>query len=622
MNTQQKPIIIPKQRPRADKPRILDAPNIPVAFQDNDTPGLLPIRYLNDPVEVTLEVWAAAGPGFKYQLVWDGQNEGPEKEISIDDQPGGPLTLEIPVPLLTEGRHQVAYRTVNPVSLVENFSYEFDVVIDKTAPGSPALGVVEFPYQVADGLTAAELDEMGGTLIASIPGYTGMAKHDAIYINWGGSPVPVVHVNETDMGLEEVKVSFDREFLVGIGDGEKQIHYKVYDRAGNVSIDSNHLTVLLSLKEIPTDFPAPIIDPAVGTLVDFTEAQLGVQIDIPAYTDPAAGDQIRMFWGEDNPMAPVRLPEGNEDDDIVLSLRVPFETINQTPVGTVTISYEVTRDGKIIGRSLGSSIDVFLTLPITQPVHELIVQGTSVENPNIEDNFIDEDDYELNGRGIIKWNNDFQVSDNLNLYWGSQVKQQWYQIKFGDIQAQKDILIPIDNNIIKAQGTGAEVPVTFTVTRDGNPNTSKSPIQLVTVRSKEDLPGGSDGLDGPVFKLNAVGVIAPILNPDGAEVYVPPYLNIDTGQTLILNFSGFDDNNNLIEAANFTDSRGLDAQDEVNGYTFKVPYVNLRTICTGFAEATLRVEPVAGSNQSPVNSKLTRVPVHMLDSIELSCSIS
>ncbi|KPX39468.1 hypothetical protein ALP68_04303, partial [Pseudomonas ficuserectae] len=42
-------------------------------------------------------------------------------------------------------------------------------------------------------------------------------------------------------------------------------------------------------------------------------------------------------------------------------------------------------------------------------------------------------------------------------------------------------------------------------------------------------------------------------------------------------------------------------------------------ICTGFAEASYTVDPVEGSNQSPANSTVTRVIVHMLKPTDFTC---
>jgi hypothetical protein len=623
MQTPQKPIVIPKPYYSGNPPELQEheAPDVPVAFHDEDTPGLLPISTLNKPIAVTLKVWTAARPGYTYQLAWDDVLYGPEKKIIDGERPGDPLTLEIPVDLLMEGSHKLQFRTFNPASQIGNFSLPFTVVIDKTPPGSPELSQIQFPPEVQNGLTAAELAQLGGQLEAHIAGYTGMAKHDLIETVWGETEGPIAVVDQDDMGLNRVIVTFTGDFLRSLEEGEQLVKYRVYDRAGNLSIDSNPVPVTLKLQEIPLDFPAPIIDPAVGGLIDYAEAQAGVQVDIPHYTGASPFDQIVLCWGENNPMLPVELPPGNEDEDIVLSLRVPYETINALPPGEVNIFYEIYRQGEHAGSSLFSTVDVFLTLPVTSPLTALTVQGTSMENPDTTDNFIDEDDYELNGRGIVTWNAEFQTSDDLNLHWGEQQKQQWYQIRSSDVAAAKDLTIPIDNEIMKLQGTGAQIPVYFTVTRTGNPNPAKSPMQPVVVRSKEELPGGSDGLDGPPFNLNSGGYIAPVLNPNGADLKIAPYVNIAKDQKVTLTFKGFDDDNNPIEAASYTASRELDEFDIINGYTFTVPYRNLRIICTGFAEASIKVEPPQGSNQSTVNSRITRAPVHMLDSVELTCTI-
>lgn len=621
-NTQQKPRIIPHyQTRRGGKETIIhEKPDVPVAFHDEDTPGLLPVAALENPVVVTLKAWPAARPTFAYQLVWNNEAQGPIKFILDDEKPGDPLTLEIPVRLLSEGIHTLQYRTVNPFSEVANRSFPYSVVVDTTAPGSPELSQIQFPPEVQNGLTAAELAQLGGKLEAHIAGYTGMAKHDHIQTLWGETEGPNADVDEDDMGLNQVTVTFTKDFLESLGEEEQLVTYRVRDRAGNLSIESNPVPVTLRLQEIPSDFPAPIIDPALGDLIDHAEAQIGVQVDIPHYEGARALDQIRLFWGESNPMLPVSLPPGNEDEDIVVSLRVPFDTINALPAGEVNISYEVSRQNEVVGNSIASTVDVFLTLPIATPLTTLIIQGTSVENPNTTDNFIDEDDYELNGRGIVTWNSEFQVSDDLNLYWGDQRKPQWYQIKASDVSAARNLIIPIDNDILKLQGTGAEIPVHFTLTRTGNPNPAKAPIQQVVVRSKEELPGGPDGLEGPPFRLNSGGYIAPVLNPNGADLFIAPYINIAKDQKVTLSFKGFDDDNNPIEVSNYTAARELDEFDIVDGYTFTVPYRNLRMICTGFAEASIKVEPPPGSNQSAVNSTVTRAPVHMLDSAELTCT--
>ncbi|MEE4663564.1 hypothetical protein V2J91_00490 [Pseudomonas alliivorans] len=603
------------------QPLELVAPDIEVAFHDQDTPGLIPISALDAPLTVTLKVWPGAVKGYGYQLHFDSKDIGPTEEILETHAPGDILTLEIPTDLMTEGFHTVQYKAFNPTNEVKEYSDVFRIQIDKTPPGAPELAAIQFPPEVQNGLTAAELDHLGGKLDVQIAGYTGMRKHDLIQTWWGGIEGPNAVVSEDDMGLNKVVITFTREFLESAGDQEQLVSYQVFDRAGNASIFSNSVPVVLRLQDTPSNFPAPVIDPSVGDLIDYVEAKTGVLVDIPHYPGAAALDHIQLFWGDDNPLLPVILPGGDENEDIVATIRVPYEAIMNQPQGRVSVHYEVSRKEEIAGLSLYTDIDVFAALPFPEPLDSLVIQGTSVANPNKDDNFIDEDDYELNGRAVVKWNTGLTISDDLNLHWGEQVKLQWYQIKAGDVSNARDLIIPIDGDIIRNQGTGPAIPVYFTVTRAGNPNPVKSPAQSVTVRSKEDQPGGPDGLEGPKFNLTSNGVLGPNENPDGAFVTIEPYVNIAEGQRITFTFKGFDTSNNPIDSATYIATRKLDEIDSVDGYRFKVPFINTRMICTGFAEASYTVNPVEGSNQSPANSVTTRVIVNMLKPSEVTCYI-
>ncbi len=619
-NVKQTPTIISTRSERAPVP--IEAPDIAVAFHDQDDFGLIPVSALDNPITVDLKVWEGAEAGYKYQLLWDGDAYGPEKIVQPEERPGSPLTLEIPVTLQTEGFHSLAFRTYSPNTTVEDFSEIFPVVIDRTAPGKPQLAAIQFPVEVQNGLTAAELARLGDKLDVEVAGYTGMAKHDVIESYWGDVAGPSVTVTQDDMGLNKVLFNFSKNFLETIPAGPHDVKYTVTDRAGNTSEFSTEASILLLLEEIPVDYPAPIIDPAVGGLIDYLEARPGVKVDIPHYPGAAAFDQITLYWGEDTPMFPVQLPPGDENEDIVISLRVPYETIAANPVGKVSITYKITRQNQLNGSSLASEIEVFLTLPVPEPALPPIIQGTSVNNPDKTDNFIDEDDYELNSRAVVQWSEQFRLNDDLNLFWGDQQRLQWHQISEEDMTAQKDLVIPIVNSIMKSQGTGADIPVRYTIVREGNPNPTPSPTQKVTVRSKEELPGGVDGVDGPEFELTPTGYISLVVAPNGTKGLIKPYINIAKNQKLFFTFKGYDISNNPIDAATFTATRELDEQDMLNGYSFNVPFNTLRTICNGYCEAYIRVEPAAGSNQSAVTSRITRVPVDMRRTNESACTLS
>lgn len=599
----------------------IDAPDIAIAFHDEDSRGLIPVSALDAPIVVDLKVWEGAESGYTYQLQWDRQLKGPAKEILPNEKPGDPLTLELSVDLQTEGPHILEFEVRSPKTGATALSDAFPVVIDRTAPGKPQLAPIQFPVEIANGLTLAELQSLGNKLEVEVAGYNGMGKYDVIQTFWGDVQGPSAAVDEDDMGLNKVIFAFPRDFLESISPGSKQVRYKVVDRAGNVSQYSLPTEILLLLEEVPEDYPAPIVDPAVGDQIDYAEARLGVQVDIPHYPGAAAFDQLTLHWGEDSPMFPVELAAGDENEAVVLSLRVPYETIAAKPIGEVAISYKVSRQNQLNGSSLPTAVEVYVTLPIPEPLLPPTIQGASLQNPDKTDNFIDEDDYELNSNAIVEWSNEFRLNDRLDLYWGDQERLQWHQIDEIDMAAKKDLIIPIANSIMKAQGTGAEIPVRYKVVRAGNPNATSSPTQKVTVRSKEELPGGQAGIAGPEFILTPTGYISVVVAPDGTRGLVKPYTNIREHQKLFFTFKGFDINNNPIEAATVIASRELDDRDIITGYNFEVPYNNLRSICTGFCEAYVRVQPAPGSNQSAVTSKVTRIPVDMRLPNETFCSL-
>lgn len=610
MNNLQKKPSINYRRTTRNLSLALVPPFVEAAFHDEDNEGLLPVSALNEPVKVDLVVWDTAEIGDYYQVRWNHQKIGERKTIADTDTPGKPLFLEIPTEVLLEGIHDLSYSTINAENTVEEWSTSVSIVVDLTPPGRPQLGPIKFPAEIDGGLTSDELTQLGDKLEVEIGSYTGMAKHDVIRTFWGDVEGPGATVTAGDMGLQRVLITYSRAFLESLGNFNGVVSYDVTDRAGNVSSRSLGVFVHLDLEELPANFPAPVIDPAVGNLIDYAEAKAGVAVDIPQYPGAAALDLITLHWGAQS-SPPLPLPAGNEGEPIVLSIDVPYETIATKPAGAVQVRYDVQRAGARVGSSLESAIDVFITLPGPDVLVAPVIQGTSLTNPNIDDNFIDEDDYELNGRAIIAWKDGFEVSDDLGLSWGQESIPQWYQIKASDVANQRDLALPVPNSVIKAQGTGAAIPVEFTLTRFGNPNTAKSAPQTVTVRSKAETPGGENGLDGPTFITNENGVVGPIENPDGAEVTIAPYLNILKDQIVEFTFRAFDNNNLPIPAADYQDERELDQIDVINGYIFKVPAQNLKRICIGYGEASFKVVPPEGSNQSPATSRVTRIRINM-----------
>ncbi|WP_232924405.1 Ig-like domain-containing protein [Pseudomonas cichorii] len=316
----------------------LDAPEIPAALEN----GVLPIEFLGRPVIVKFKVWEGARPGYIYRLLWDGWRTGPDKQILDNQLPGDELTLEIPVALLTEGVHQVAYETFNPESQIVNSSEKTHLEIDRTAPGNPHLGPILFPAFVDDGLTSDELENVHNVLRGSIASYNGMKEGDVIRTYWNQVPGPITMVNKDDMGLQRVNVDFVRSFLETIGDIEAPVHYTVTDQAGNLSMESQARLVKLQLSILP-DLPAPTVKEANGDILDPVNAINGATIQVGTSANLAAGERLTVQW---------QGPKGSDTREKIITpadvgkvqeLLFAAALVNANAGQTVAVSYTVNR---------------------------------------------------------------------------------------------------------------------------------------------------------------------------------------------------------------------------------------------------------------------------------------
>ncbi|WP_404823061.1 hypothetical protein [Pseudomonas capsici] len=316
----------------------LDAPEIPAALEN----GVLPIEFLDRPVIVKLKVWDGAMPGYTYQLLWNGMTAGLKKPILDSQLPGDELTLEIPVALLTEGVHQVAYETANPESQVMNTSKAVRLEIDRTAPGNPHLGPVIFPAFVDDGLTSDELENVHNVLRGSIASYNGMKEGDVIRTYWNEVPGPITMVNKDDMGLQRVNVDFVRSYLETIGDIEAPVYYTVTDQAGNLSMNSEARLVKLQLSILP-ELPVPTVKEANGDILDPVNAINGATVQIGTSANLAAGERITVQWqgpkGSDTREKIITSADVGKIQELVFAAAL----VNANAGQTVAVSYTVNR---------------------------------------------------------------------------------------------------------------------------------------------------------------------------------------------------------------------------------------------------------------------------------------
>ncbi|NVZ26580.1 addiction module component [Pseudomonas gingeri] len=568
-----------------------ERPDIPLALED----GLLPVSALDNPLPVTFKVWNNASVDETYQLLWEGQLIGTREFIKPTDSPGDTLTRDVPIELLVEGKYQLAYRITDTISQEFVDSLPYLLEIDTTAPGHPTtLGPLDFPPQVNDGLTSEELTQLGDVLPGTVHGYSGFAIGDRIRTFWGDTEGPGGRVEEGDIEPREVIIEFSRAFLESLGDFNGPVLYTVTDRAGNRSQDSTATNVLLLLNEPVLDLPAPIIDGYVEP-ISHEQAQAGIEVWIPTSDLVEDGDQILLHWGSValGPFDPATIGQ-----PIILRIDVAFETIEQAGDGDIRLGYEVRRNGHVVGYSLPLDIVVRARLPVPGDMARPIIRGAS---PEAVDNLIDENDFERDASAIIAWNPAFVEGQLIQLTWGGQpMFEPPYRITAGDVSAARDLNLAVPNNRFRPVGTGTDIRVQYTITLAGNPNTSRSPEQGIIVRSRDELPGGPNGPEAPVFTdLNEHGAINTINGQDGAPVHIAPYLNIRPGDVIHFLYEGFDQlvGGNPKNQWPYT-SAPLTEEQVRDGYDLKVPRAVLDSNCYGHAEATFSVESLTGIGRS------------------------
>jgi hypothetical protein len=326
-------------QPMAKQSNQLEAPSVPVALDG----GLLPVDALSSPIIVHLKVWQGARPGYTYQLSWDENPLGAEKEILPTDQPGDLLTLELPVNALSKGRHTLAYRTYNPIAQLESISPYIPIEIDLTAPGNPLIAPMIFPASVHDGLTSTELEELGDILEATIASYNDMKEGDVIRSYWGTTEGPIVTVGINDMGLKTVMVPFTREFLQPLGDIEAPVYYTVTDRAGNLSMNSEPATIQLLLSVV-TPLPVPKVKEAKeDNTLDPADTAAGATVVIDASANLKKGDLVTVSWqgpiSSDTKEKTITSGQAGQPLSVIFSGVLVASNVGHT----IDISYIVTR---------------------------------------------------------------------------------------------------------------------------------------------------------------------------------------------------------------------------------------------------------------------------------------
>ena len=455
----------------------LDAPTIPVALEG----GLIPIEHYGSPIIVNFPVWPSAEDGYTYQLVFDDVRVPPEKPILESDKPGDVLNVDIPVELLVEGFHTVAYRVYSPNTEIENFSATTQIQIDKTAPGAPELAPILLPQEVQDGLTSDELEAMNNVLPGRIAGYTGMAAGDVIRTYWGTVEGPEVVVDANDMGLKRVMVDFPRVLLEQIGDGQHAVHYRVTDLAGNVSQDSEKVTVELKLSVV-TPLPLPTILEAENDILDPANAPNGATVVIADSANLRQGDTVNLSWNGPNGSDQKEKSITQDDAGKALSVVFARALVDANDGQTVAVSYQVIRANGTSQDSEVYSVRVMSASVLPAPTMDT-VQEDGVVNPGL----IPEAGATVRARYEVR------AGDRVKVIWEGASR---FETAEQEATGGTELVFQLPKALITASA-GAQATLSYQVSRGGNVRDSER--RTLRVQNPLSLDTSPVTLGGKVY---------------------------------------------------------------------------------------------------------------------------
>ncbi|MFJ4347209.1 hypothetical protein [Pseudomonas sp. NPDC089401] len=507
---------------------VLDLPELTVPARD-DTRRIVPVRYLVTDLEVKVPKSPDLKLGDFIRLFREGLFFGDELELTepdFSDPAVTEYTLYYPqAEFPADGTDTVVnldYGIYDPIS--DNGTPTGLLVairFDRRAPAGIRPGPIAFTPDQLSGITESDL--AGDVLPVVIGPYFDGAPEDTIEV-WLGTadneasgsyltpPFPV-----TDPGLP-IPVSFHRDDLRAIGDGQRWFAYRVTDWAGNVSVISSRTPITVFL-DVPTLLP-PLVPEADDGLVTYNDANPDVGVDIPDYPGAAVADQIVVSWGgTELPAYPLQASDiGN---DPLVTILAPYATVALVGGGAVDVSYVMKRAGQPDVPSGPTTVQVNLTTPggpDPDPNPDLPEHG-NIKVPTLKvgispDNTITPDDFTNSRPGQITIHRG--GVDNNPIWLVDDVIQVYLNETTDDTPALPPLTVTVANEpgditvavpftgVIENLPSGV-VDMFFTLTRmlpatpNSVPVTVRSPIQPVTVSAGGDLPGGGNPLDEAGF---------------------------------------------------------------------------------------------------------------------------
>ena len=562
----------------------------------------------------------------------------------------------------------VDYMYSDPVSGDGNLSeLPVPVIIDRHAPGGreaipPAIAFTE--EQLA-GITEDQLDPTEDGLIVHLSAWNDEDLDDQVELWLGDGPTEAdgAYLTTKPDPVDGIGTGMNAVFptadLEAVGANPVYFGYRITDWAGNVSKLSIVTPIEVYLGNVPGDLERPLIpdaapynpedgtgNPAGTGLLVWDEANPETTVQIPTYTNVAAGDRIYILWnGQD--VAPVTVTQQDIDDatdnGYLLEIRVPFQYIQDGNPGlNIGVSYRVhPANQSPFVTSPTQYINVNLATPggpdpdpdPDTPEHENLKLPVALsEFAGSASNIIPPEAYASPAKVTIHRAGEdnkviWALGDVLQVIWGPEATDNPAPITIDATNEPSDIVVPIPAAMIAANGTGS-IDLYYTLTRSLDANntvTVLSRTQPVTVQSPDEAPGGTNPLVVAEFPEsrdpltgNPNRVLRRLEGLDGTTLRVPlldangvVLANVAAGDFITVDFYGVKDDEDGAGHDNdptkpmITESRievidyVIRDEDLTRGYyELALPYSKTYYICRNLSVTKYKIRNAAGISKS------------------------
>ncbi|HTJ93182.1 MAG TPA: hypothetical protein VL424_08745 [Pararobbsia sp.] len=559
---------------------LLAAP-IPIGTIQPD--NLVPAALIAEGMEVQIPQWGRVLPGDTLTVMWD-DTDTLTTFVVTNPASTFPFYMTVaPDKMAEDGAHPLNYHVTTTTGATSQ-SETTIVTVDHRAPNNnqPPLAFVFPPEVVSGGVTLEYLEANSDQVKVTVPHYAGMEAGQLVTSSWSGFVLPTVTVTASDVANACVMVTVPGDVIRQAGEGTANALYRLTSRAGFVGPLSDNSAVSVWLSPVPTNLKAPRVPLAADGVIDLPDADLGVTIEVAAYTNFLTGDSIIATWG-DTTLNEVQI---NSADEFPVSVRVVRSVVLDTGSGTVEVAYKIRRLTRYIPSStITVTTDVGRIGPADPDpdtnVNEALT-GPTVKGASGNVNKLVITDANKPATVTVPFYLTAATGDVIDLYWGPTSQATHVGTTVLSAQDVANSTIPdmtVSAAIVDTTPDSSGWPVYYTLS---NPATSTHPnpvfSEATLVSVKLTKPGGPTGLQPAVFPdINSQGWLLTETVINGANVNVLIYPNMALGDVVKLTWQAYSSTNaatgsEITSALWVSTDVKVSAAELLNGIAFVVPY--------------------------------------------------